>query len=137
MTDIEVLEREKQCVQRKTAINCSDCAHCDLLMDDAVILAAYDKAISALRAKRVQKVNDLYDEDGKEIYEENRESSTMFTLDEAIQHCYETVERLRKATLVIPALPSMNSSLTGWRSLKSSEWNATGCARTGISVRRK
>lgn len=25
---------------------------------------------------RVQKVNDLYDEDGKEIYEENRESST-------------------------------------------------------------
>lgn len=53
MTDIEVLEREKQCVQRKTAINCSDCAHCDLLMDDAVILAAYDKAISALSAKRV------------------------------------------------------------------------------------
>ena len=89
MTDIEVLEREKQCVQRKTAINCSDCAHCDLLMDDAVILAAYDKAISALSAKRVQKVNDLYDEDGKEIYEENRESSTMFTLDEAIQHCYK------------------------------------------------
>ena len=44
MTDIEVLEREKQCVQRKTAINCSDCAHCDLLMDDAAILAAYDKA---------------------------------------------------------------------------------------------
>ena len=37
MTDIEVLEREKQCVQRKTEINCSDCAHCDLLMDDAVI----------------------------------------------------------------------------------------------------
>lgn len=54
-------------------------------------------AISALRAKRVQKVNDLYDEDGKEIYEENRESSTMFTLDEAIQHCYEIVERLRKS----------------------------------------
>ena len=97
MTDIEVLEREKQCVQRKTAINCSDCAHCDLLMDDAVILAAYDKAISALRVKRVQKVNDLYDEDGKEIYEENRESSTMFTLDEAIQHCYETAERMRKS----------------------------------------
>ena len=97
MTDIEVLEREKQCVQRKTAINCSDCAHCDLLMDDAVILAAYDKAISALRAKRVQKVNDLYDEDGKEIYEENRESCAMFTLDEAIQHCYEVAERLRKS----------------------------------------
>lgn len=97
MTDIEVLEREKQCVQRKTAINCSDCAHCDLLMDDAAILAAYDKAISALRAKRVQKVNDLYDEDGKKIYEENREGSTMFTLDEAIQHCYEIVERLRKS----------------------------------------
>ena len=97
MTDIEVLEREKQCVQRKTAINCSDCAHCDLLMDDAVILAAYDKVISALSAKRVQKVNDLYDEDGKEIYEENRESSTMFTLDEAIQHCYKVVERLRKS----------------------------------------
>lgn len=52
MTDIEVLEREKQCVQRKSTINCSDCAHCDLLMDDAVILAAYDKAISALRAQQ-------------------------------------------------------------------------------------
>lgn len=52
MTDIEVLEREKQCVQRKTEINCSDCAHCDLLMDDAVILAAYDRAISALRAQQ-------------------------------------------------------------------------------------
>ena len=52
MTDIEVLEREKQCVHRKTEINCSDCAHCDLLMDDAVILAAYDRAISALRAKQ-------------------------------------------------------------------------------------
>ena len=41
MTDIEVLEREKQCVQRKTAINCSDCAHCDLLMDDAAILVLH------------------------------------------------------------------------------------------------
>lgn len=49
MTDIEVLEREKQCVQRKGATNCSDCAHCDLLMDEAVILATYDRAISALR----------------------------------------------------------------------------------------
>ena len=51
MTDIEVLEREKQCVQRKAATNCSDCAHCDLLMDEAVILAAYDRAISALRVR--------------------------------------------------------------------------------------
>ena len=65
MTDIEVLEREKQCVQRKTAINCSDCAHCDLLMDDAVILAAYDKAISALRAKRVQTAKRFTKKTGK------------------------------------------------------------------------
>ena len=49
MTEIEVLEREKQCVQRKAAINCSDCAKCDLLMDDAVILAAYERAINAIR----------------------------------------------------------------------------------------
>ena len=52
MTDIEVLEREKQCVKRKAATNCSDCARCDLLMDDAIILAAYDRAISALRAQQ-------------------------------------------------------------------------------------
>lgn len=52
MTNVEVLKREKECVQRKTNTNCSDCLHCDLLMESAVILSAYDHAISALQAQR-------------------------------------------------------------------------------------
>lgn len=51
MTDIEVLKREQECVRRKTKTNCSDCLHCDLLMESTVILSAYDHAIAALQAQ--------------------------------------------------------------------------------------
>ena len=52
MTDIEVLEREIQCVQRKARINCTNCGSCDLLMDDERILAAYNNAIASLRGQQ-------------------------------------------------------------------------------------
>ena len=52
MTDIEVLERQMECVRRKAKINCTNCGSCDLLMDDSRILAAYSRAIDVLRAKK-------------------------------------------------------------------------------------
>lgn len=55
MTDIEVLEREMECVRRKAENNCDECGNCDLLMDDRRILTAYARAISALRAKKKPK----------------------------------------------------------------------------------
>lgn len=58
LTDIEVLEREMQCVQRKAQINCSNCGSCDLLMDDERILEAYANAIAALRNQQEAKKNE-------------------------------------------------------------------------------
>lgn len=48
LSDVEVLQREKECVRRKSATNCSDCLNCDLLMPDERIMTAYDNAIKAL-----------------------------------------------------------------------------------------
>lgn len=55
MTDIKVLEREMECVRRKAKINCTNCGSCDLRMDDSRILAAYSRAIDALRAQQEPK----------------------------------------------------------------------------------
>lgn len=52
MTDIDVLLREIQCVERKSKINCTNCGSCDLLMDDAQILSTYSNAIAALQEKQ-------------------------------------------------------------------------------------
>lgn len=49
LSDVEVLQREIQCVKRKSATNCTDCFHCDLLMTDEVILRALNNAIDALQ----------------------------------------------------------------------------------------
>ena len=49
LSDIQVLQREMECVKRKSATNCSDCLNCDLLMTDERILSAYKNAIDALR----------------------------------------------------------------------------------------
>lgn len=47
---IKVLEQERACVARQGDGGCDrDCARCDLLMDDKVILEAYDAAIALLR----------------------------------------------------------------------------------------
>lgn len=49
LSDIQVLQREMECVKRKSATNCSDCLNCDLLMTDERILTAYKNAIDALQ----------------------------------------------------------------------------------------
>ena len=49
LTDIQVLQREIECVKRKSATNCADCLNCDLLMTDQRILSAYANAIDALQ----------------------------------------------------------------------------------------
>lgn len=49
LSDIKVLQREIECVKRKSATNCSDCLNCDLLMADDRILSAYANAIDALK----------------------------------------------------------------------------------------
>ena len=49
LSDIQVLQREIECVKRKSATNCSDCLNCDLLMTDERILSAYANAIDALK----------------------------------------------------------------------------------------
>lgn len=58
MTDIEVLEREMQCVQRKAQINCTNCGSCGLRMDDERILTAYANAIAALRSHQEAEKNE-------------------------------------------------------------------------------
>lgn len=49
LSDIQVLQREMECVERKSATNCTDCLNCDLLMTDERILTAYKNAIDALQ----------------------------------------------------------------------------------------
>lgn len=49
LSDIQVLQREIECVKRKSATNCTDCLNCDLLMTDERILTAYKNAIDALK----------------------------------------------------------------------------------------
>lgn len=49
LSDIQVLQREMECVKRKSATNCTDCINCDLLMTDERILTAYKNAIVALQ----------------------------------------------------------------------------------------
>ena len=48
LSDIQVLQREIECVKRKSTTNCTDCLNCDLLMTDERILTAYTNAIDAL-----------------------------------------------------------------------------------------
>lgn len=45
---IEVLKNEKECVLRNIKGCNRDCGKCDLVMNDSVIVNAYDKAIMAL-----------------------------------------------------------------------------------------
>ena len=49
LSDIQVLQREIECVKRKSSTNCTDCFNCDLLMPDERILTAYKNAIDALQ----------------------------------------------------------------------------------------
>ena len=49
LSDIQVLQREIECVKRKSYTNCTDCFNCDLLMTDERILSAYANAIAALQ----------------------------------------------------------------------------------------
>lgn len=49
LSDIQVLQREIECVKRKSSTNCTDCLNCDLLMTDERILTAYKNAIDALQ----------------------------------------------------------------------------------------
>lgn len=49
LSDIQVLQREIECVKRKSSTNCTDCFNCDLLMTDERILTAYKNAIDALQ----------------------------------------------------------------------------------------
>lgn len=49
LSDIQVLQREMECVKRKSVTNCTDCLNCDLLMTAERILTAYTNAIEALK----------------------------------------------------------------------------------------
>lgn len=50
MTEIEIMENEKLCIERNINTNCNrDCKNCDLVLPDDVILSAYDKAIIAIQ----------------------------------------------------------------------------------------
>ena len=49
LSDIQVLQREIECVKRKSYTDCTDCFNCDLLMTDERILSAYANAIDALQ----------------------------------------------------------------------------------------
>lgn len=49
---IKVLENELECVKRQCGNFCNnkrDCKHCDLVLEDKVIINAYEEAIQALK----------------------------------------------------------------------------------------
>ena len=48
LTDKSVLMREIECICRKSRLNCSDCANCDLVLPDGEALQALVNAIIAL-----------------------------------------------------------------------------------------
>ena len=56
---ISVIQQEKKCVRRKIQTNCCDCAHCDLLLPDNVVLNGLDYAELALYEKLERKNNSL------------------------------------------------------------------------------
>ena len=58
LSDIQVLQREIECVKRKSSTNCTDCLNCDLLMPDERILTAYKNAIDALQNEQVVTVQE-------------------------------------------------------------------------------
>lgn len=45
----EVIKREKTCVQRQMHSCDRDCAKCDLVLPDSVVLEAYDIALCAIQ----------------------------------------------------------------------------------------
>ena len=50
----EILETERECVERNDGTNCDRvCANCDLLLPAEEILKAYDTAIEYCREKEV------------------------------------------------------------------------------------
>lgn len=57
LSDIQVLQREAECVKRKSALNCSDCLNCDLIMADERILTAYSNAIDALKINKAPTID--------------------------------------------------------------------------------
>ena len=73
LSDIQVLQREIECVKRKSYTNCTDCFNCDLLMTDERILTAYKNAIDALQNEHgvtVQEwisVKDMLPDDEQEV----------------------------------------------------------------------
>lgn len=48
MNHADVLRNEIKCINRKTEINCSDCANCDLVLPNHIILNALNHAIELL-----------------------------------------------------------------------------------------
>lgn len=61
LSDIQVLQREIECVKRKSSTNCTDCLNCDLLMPDERILTAYKNAIDALQNEQGVTVREWVD----------------------------------------------------------------------------
>ena len=54
MTDKEIFQNEILCVKRRSQGVCnggSECAECDLLMDDVAIISAYKRAIEKLKSQ--------------------------------------------------------------------------------------
>ena len=57
---IKVIETEKQCVLRASQEQCDrQCDKCDLVMDDKVIIAAYDKVLKHL--KDIKELKKMYE----------------------------------------------------------------------------
>ncbi len=56
---ISVLQNEQECVRRQGGQGCDrNCAACDLVLPDEVIMAAYDMALAALRAQAEAEANE-------------------------------------------------------------------------------
>lgn len=87
LSDIQVLQREIECVKRKSATNCADCLNCDLLMTDERILSAYANAIDALQNANGVTVQEL---DGCKYCKEYEDLPEHFIDGEPVGRVFDT-----------------------------------------------
>ncbi len=57
---IRVLQNERECVRRQSGQGCDHhCAACDLVLEDRVVMDAYETAIASIRAQQEAEKNEL------------------------------------------------------------------------------
>lgn len=95
---IKVLEQERACVARQGEEWCDrDCARCDLVMDDKVILEAYDAVIALLRTHPDAQPNEPLTEELEEAIDELKHTGYQPSAFSRFEPFYEDGSEYKKA----------------------------------------